>query len=95
MGRLDGLGSLHRCDNVHIEGLCVYTNAPIAGAFRGYGAPQAYFALETQMDEIAEALGIDPIELRQERHPSRRHRPDGHAVPEQSAARLPATGAPR
>ena len=49
---------------MHIEGLCVYTNAPIAGAFRGYGAPQAYFALETQMDEIAEALGIDPIELR-------------------------------
>lgn len=58
------LGSLHRCENVHIEGLCVYTNAPIAGAFRGYGAPQAYFALETQMDEIAEALGIDPNELR-------------------------------
>lgn len=58
------LGSLHKCPNVRIEGLCVYTNAPIAGAFRGYGAPQAYFALETQMDEIAEALGIDPIELR-------------------------------
>jgi CO/xanthine dehydrogenase Mo-binding subunit len=58
------LGSLHKVPNVYIEGLCVYTNAPIAGAFRGYGAPQAYFALETQMDEIAEALGIDPIELR-------------------------------
>lgn len=58
------LGSLHKCPNVYIEGLCVYTNAPIAGAFRGYGAPQAYFALETQMDEIAEALQIDPIELR-------------------------------
>ena len=47
------LGSLHRCPNVRIEGLCVYTNAPIAGAFRGYGAPQAYFALEAQMDVIA------------------------------------------
>jgi CO/xanthine dehydrogenase Mo-binding subunit len=58
------LGSLHRCEHVHIEGLCVYTNAPIAGAFRGYGAPQAYFALETQMDEIAEALDIDPLDLR-------------------------------
>jgi xanthine dehydrogenase molybdenum-binding subunit len=58
------LGSLHKCPNVRIEGLCVYTNAPIAGAFRGYGAPQAYFALETQMDEIAEALGMDPIALR-------------------------------
>ena len=58
------LGSLHKCPNVRIEGLCVYTNAPIAGAFRGYGAPQAYFALEAQMDVIAEALGMDPIELR-------------------------------
>jgi len=58
------LSSLHKCPNVRIEGLCVYTNAPIAGAFRGYGAPQAYFALETQMDEISEALGLDPIELR-------------------------------
>ena len=55
---------------MHIEGLCVYTNAPIAGAFRGYGAPQAYFALETQMDEIAEALGIDPIELAASATPS-------------------------
>jgi xanthine dehydrogenase molybdenum-binding subunit len=58
------LGSLHKCPNVRIEGLCVYTNAPIAGAFRGYGAPQAYFALESQMDTIAETLGMDPIELR-------------------------------
>jgi len=58
------LGSLHKCPSVRIEGLCVYTNAPIAGAFRGYGAPQAYFALESQMDTIAEALSMDPIELR-------------------------------
>jgi xanthine dehydrogenase molybdenum-binding subunit len=58
------LGSLHKCPNVRIEGYCVYTNTPIAGAFRGYGAPQAYFALESQMDAIAERLGIDPIELR-------------------------------
>ncbi|HEX9118617.1 MAG TPA: molybdopterin cofactor-binding domain-containing protein [Anaerolineae bacterium] len=58
------LGGLHKCPNVYIEGLCVYTNAPIAGAFRGYGAPQAYFALETQMDEIAQALHLDPVELR-------------------------------
>ena len=58
------LSSLHKCPNVYVEGLCVYTNAPIAGAFRGFGAPQAYFALETQMDEIAEALKMDPIDLR-------------------------------
>jgi len=60
----EALGSLHKCANVYIEGLCVYTNSPIAGAFRGYGAPQAYFALESQMDAIAERLGMDPIALR-------------------------------
>lgn len=58
------LTSLYRCDNVRVEGLCVYTNAPIAGAFRGYGVVQTYFALDSQMDEIAEALGMDSVELR-------------------------------
>lgn len=41
-----------------------YTNRPVAGAFRGYGAPQALFALESHMDDIARGLGIDPVELR-------------------------------
>jgi len=41
-----------------------YTNLPVAGAMRGYGAPQGYFALECHMDEIAQALGMDPLELR-------------------------------
>ncbi|HQR27669.1 MAG TPA: molybdopterin-dependent oxidoreductase [Nocardioides sp.] len=41
-----------------------YTNRPVAGAFRGYGAPQALFALESHMDDIARGLGLDPIELR-------------------------------
>ena len=36
----------------------------MAGAFRGYGAPQALFALESHMDDIARGLGLDPIELR-------------------------------
>ncbi len=58
------LSSLYKCPNVYVEGLCVYTNTPIAGAFRGYGAPQAYFALESQMDQIAAHLGLDPVELR-------------------------------
>lgn len=60
----NALSSLHRCPNVRIEGYCVYTNTPIAGAVRGYGAPQSYFALESQMDAIAERLGLDPIEVR-------------------------------
>jgi len=58
------LVSLYRCDNVQLEGRCVYTNSPIAGAFRGYGVVQTYFALDTQMDEAAERLGIDPLELK-------------------------------
>jgi xanthine dehydrogenase molybdenum-binding subunit len=59
-----GLLSLYRCDNIHVEGRCVYTNSPIAGAFRGYGVVQAYYALDVQMDEAAAALGIDPLELK-------------------------------
>ncbi|MBK6862107.1 MAG: xanthine dehydrogenase family protein molybdopterin-binding subunit [Ideonella sp.] len=58
------LTSLYRCDNVHLEGRCVYTNSPIAGAFRGYGVVQTYFALDVQMDEAAQKLGMDPAELK-------------------------------
>jgi xanthine dehydrogenase molybdenum-binding subunit len=42
----------------------MYTNNPPAGAFRGFGALQSIFAIETAMDELAETLGIDPVELR-------------------------------
>ena len=56
--------SLYRCENIHLEGRCVYTNSPIAGAFRGYGVVQTYYALDIQMDEAAVALGIDPAELK-------------------------------
>ena len=41
-----------------------YTNHPIAGACRGYGAPQGFFALESAIDELAWELGMDPLELR-------------------------------
>ena len=58
------LVSLYRCDNIQLEGRCVYTNSPIAGAFRGYGVVQTYYALDTQMDEAAEKLGMDPLELK-------------------------------
>jgi xanthine dehydrogenase molybdenum-binding subunit len=58
------LVSLYRCDNVHLEGRCVYTNSPIAGAFRGYGVVQTYYALDIQMDEAAVKLGMDPAELK-------------------------------
>jgi carbon-monoxide dehydrogenase large subunit len=50
--------------NIQIEGYCVYTNKVVAGAFRGYGVPQVTWAFESQMDIIAEKLGMDPLELR-------------------------------
>jgi xanthine dehydrogenase D subunit len=50
--------------NALIEGTCVYTNNPPCGAMRGFGAVQAGFAYESQMDKLAQALGIDPVELR-------------------------------
>ncbi|QDY99856.1 xanthine dehydrogenase family protein molybdopterin-binding subunit [Nitratireductor mangrovi] len=56
--------SLYRCENVHLEGRCIYTNTPIAGAFRGYGVVQTYFAIDLQVDEAAERLGFDPAEFK-------------------------------
>jgi CO/xanthine dehydrogenase Mo-binding subunit len=50
--------------NALIEGTVVYTNNPLGGAMRGFGAVQACFAHEAQMDKLAGILGIDPIELR-------------------------------
>ena len=43
-----------------------YTNIPVPGAYRGYGAPQALFGLESHMEDIATDLGIDPIEFRRQ-----------------------------
>jgi len=50
--------------NALIEGTAVYTNNPPCGAMRGFGAVQACFAHEAQMDKLARAVGMDPIELR-------------------------------
>ena len=50
--------------NVHIESFAVYTNNPPAGSFRGFGAPQAHFAAELQMDLVAQQLGLSPFEIR-------------------------------
>ena len=51
-------------ENALIEGTCVYTNNPPCGAMRGFGAVQTCFAAEAQMDKLAAALGLDPVELR-------------------------------
>jgi CO/xanthine dehydrogenase Mo-binding subunit len=54
----------YRIPHVKVDGYCVYTNKTIAGAYRGYGIPQVNWAYESQMDIIAERLGIDPVEIR-------------------------------
>jgi xanthine dehydrogenase D subunit len=51
-------------ENVRIDGLAVYTNNPPCGAMRGFGAVQTCFATEAQMDRLAAALGVDPVDLR-------------------------------
>jgi len=50
--------------NARLEGTAVFTNNPPCGAMRGFGAVQACFAYEAQMDKLAMALGLDPLELR-------------------------------
>jgi CO/xanthine dehydrogenase Mo-binding subunit len=65
------LGNMHftlagpyRCDNVRLDSYGVYTTTVPGGAFRGFGAPQGAFVAESQMNKLAVALGMDPVELR-------------------------------
>jgi len=60
--------SLYKSPNLRYEAHAVYTNLVVAGAFRGYGSPQGFFALESHVDEIAHALGEDPLEFRKRNH---------------------------
>jgi CO/xanthine dehydrogenase Mo-binding subunit len=53
------------CDHVRIRGRVVMTNTPPNGAFRGFGAPQTEFAADVHMERIAEALGMDPVRVRE------------------------------
>ncbi|HEY68480.1 MAG TPA: xanthine dehydrogenase family protein [Thermoflexia bacterium] len=54
----------YRVDNLRVDSVAVATNNPFTSAFRGFGFPQAAVAHEQQMDEIARALGMDPLEVR-------------------------------
>ena len=58
------LAGPYRIPNLLVEGLAVYTNKTNCGSYRAPSGPQANFACESQMDMIADALGIDPLELR-------------------------------
>src|SRR5204862_542426 len=53
-----------RCPNATIDGIVVYSNNPPCGAMRGFGSVQNCYAHEAQMDRLAAALGMDPVELR-------------------------------
>ena len=55
---------LYPCPNVEVDAYTVYTNKPVAGAMRGYGIPQAMWAVESHTEDIVTALGMDPLEFR-------------------------------
>ena len=61
---MEHAGGPYRIPHTLIEGWCVYTNNPIAGAMRGFGVAQVSFAFEGMMDLLAGKLGMDPLELR-------------------------------
>ena len=58
------IGGMYRCDHVHIETLELLLHRAPTGAYRAPGMPQALFALESAVDELARTLGHDPLELR-------------------------------
>lgn len=62
-----GMGAFpqqYPCDNVEGDAYTIYTNKPSSGAMRGYGIPQAMFAGESHIDDVAKALNIEPLEFR-------------------------------
>ncbi|TME04469.1 MAG: xanthine dehydrogenase subunit D [Chloroflexi bacterium] len=54
----------YQCPNATIDGIVAYSNNPPCGAMRGFGSVQNCYAHEAQMDKLAAALGMDPVELR-------------------------------
>lgn len=55
---------LYPCGNIEVDAYTVFTNKSVAGAMRGYGIPQAMWAVECHTDEITKKLGMNPIEFR-------------------------------
>jgi xanthine dehydrogenase molybdenum-binding subunit len=84
-----GLTYLYSCPNARFVGKVAFTNSPVAGSYRGLGAPQAHFALESLADEAAEKLHLDPLEFRRrnlvgpEGQPGERITPRDSFVPTQ------------
>lgn len=61
---MNAFPQLYPCENVECDAYTVFTNMPVAGAMRGYGIPQAMFPVESQSDDIALKIGMDPVEFR-------------------------------
>lgn len=59
-----GAVGVYKVPNFKLDNFRVYTNKPVGGAFRGFGVAQTTWAVESQMDIIAERLGMDPLEVR-------------------------------
>ena len=55
---------LYPCENVEVDAYTVFTNKPVAGAMRGYGIPQAMWAVESHTEDVCAAIGADPLEFR-------------------------------
>lgn len=55
---------LYPCPNIEADSYTVFTNKPVAGAMRGYGIPQAMFAVESHTDDICRKMGFEPVKFR-------------------------------
>lgn len=72
---------LYTCPDVRFEGTTVYTHRPAGGSFRGLGAPLGHFALEVLVDQIADRLGIDPLDYRLQFHVTADGQPGQRTTP--------------
>ena len=59
------VGGSYKIPNMRVQTSVVYTNSPLSGAMRGFGAPQSHFAIESMLDMLAARLEMDPLALRQ------------------------------
>jgi CO/xanthine dehydrogenase Mo-binding subunit len=58
------IAGVYNIENIKVKGKAIATNKAVSGAFRGFGSPQAFFAIEMHMENIAKKLDIDPLEFR-------------------------------
>jgi CO/xanthine dehydrogenase Mo-binding subunit len=54
----------YKVPNVRVDSLCIYTNHPVSGPMRGFGMPELHAGLEQVMDDLARAVGMDPVSFR-------------------------------